>query len=107
MYPCPTDMPTTGEIESQGCPGICIGGNYLILGDNANKTITFSHAMHVLLPNYVPGKEGNSTFPFGLGMKLILPRERRDRMASSGNKRAGGHNDGLNAEVKKPIPRPV
>lgn len=31
MYPCPTDMPTKGEIESQGCFGICIGGNYLIL----------------------------------------------------------------------------
>lgn len=49
----------------------------LILGYNANKTITFSHAMYVLLPNYVPGQEGNSKFPFGLGMKLILPREKR------------------------------
>lgn len=69
MYPCPTDMPTKGEIESQGCFGICIGGNYLILGDNANKTITFSHAMHVLLPNvpwqggelYIPIRSGNKT----------------------------------------------
>lgn len=78
MYPCLTGMPTKREIESQGSPGICIGSNYLILGYNANKTITFSHAMHVLLPNTpVIGKEGDSKFPFGLAMEVILPREKR------------------------------